>query len=276
MPPLPEIRKTALMWLAETNAVDKADGVQTFGFSVFRLTGLNDDELGCTIDSNIPLSTSLTIPGRPEKPALVSPLAVKKRSMRTLEGRAALLHALAHIEFNAINLALDAIWRFTDMPKSYYLDWLKVAAEEAHHFLLLNTHLAGLGFQYGDFTGHNSLWEMVDRTKGDVLARMALVPRTMEARGLDASPALRNKLAQAGDAQAAEILDIILADEIGHVAIGNRWFNYLCEKDNLEPLSTYTRLCHTYAAPRLRGPFNLDARRKAGFSEAELLSLMQS
>ena len=146
--------------------------------------------------------------------------------MRTLEGRAALIHALAHIEFNAINLALDAIWRFADMPQTYYRDWLKVAVEEAYHFSLLSTHLQTLGFKYGDFTGHNSLWEMADRTKSDVLARMALVPRTMEARGLDASPPLRNKLAQAGDTDAAKILDIILRDEIGHVAIGNHWFNY--------------------------------------------------
>ncbi|HYN55323.1 MAG TPA: ferritin-like domain-containing protein [Methylotenera sp.] len=260
-----EIRKTALVWLSETNAVIKAAGVQAFGLNA----------LDYKIEPHVLLSTTLTIPGCPEKPVLVSPLNVKKRNMRTVEGRAALVHALAHIEFNAINLALDAIWRFNEMPESYYLDWLKVAKEEAYHFSLLNLHLASLGFQYGDFTGHNSLWEMVDRTKGDVLARMALVPRTMEARGLDANPALRNKLAQAGDVKAAAIMDIILADEIGHVAIGNYWFNYLCEKDNLEPLTTFAQLCDTYSAPKLRGPFNLEARRKAGFSEAELLHLTQ-
>ena len=264
MPQL-EIRKTALMWLSETNAVIKAAGVQAFGLNV----------LDYKIEPHVQLSTTLTIPGCPEKPVLVSPLNVKKRSMRTVEGRAALVHALSHIEFNAINLALDAIWRFSEMPEAYYLDWLKVAKEEAYHFSLLNSHLASLGFQYGDFTGHNSLWEMVDRTKGDVLARMALVPRTMEARGLDANPALRSKLAQAGDAKAAEIMDIILTDEIGHVAIGNHWFNYLCEKDNLDPLSTFAQLCNTYSAPKLRGPFNLEARRKAGFSEAELSHLSQ-
>lgn len=263
MSPSLEIRKTALMWLSETNAINKAEGVQAFGL----------DALSYVIEPNIQLTSTVNIPGCPEKPELVSPLNVKKRSMRTLEGRAALLHALAHIEFNAINLALDAIWRFSDMPEAYYLDWLKVAAEEAYHFSLLNTHLASLGYQYGDFKGHNSLWEMVDKTKGDVLARMALVPRTMEARGLDANPALRNKLTQAGDERAAEIMDIILADEIGHVAIGNHWFNYLCEKDKLEPLSIFAQLCQTYAAPKLRGPFNLEARRKAGFSEAELLNL---
>ncbi len=260
-----EIRNTALMWLSETNADNKARGVQHFGANA----------LDYKIEPNIQLFATLTIPGCPEAPVLVSPLNVRKRSMRTVEGRAALVHALAHIEFNAINLALDAIWRFGEMPEAYYLDWLKVAKEEAYHFSLLNAHLASLGFKYGDFTGHNSLWEMVDRTKGNILARMALVPRTMEARGLDANPALRNKLAQAGDARAAEVMDIILADEIGHVAIGNHWFNFLCEKDDLEPLITFTQLCQTYAAPKLRGPFNLEARRKAGFTEAELSNLTQ-
>lgn len=210
------------------------------------------------------------IPGRPKKPELVAPLSLPKRSMRTLEGRAALIHALAHIEFNAINLALDAIWRFENMPEKYYRDWLKVAAEEAYHFSLLNTHLQTLGFTYGDFSGHNSLWEMVDRTKDDVLARMALVPRTMEARGLDASPQLRNKFAQVDDLAMAEILDIILRDEIGHVAIGNIWFNWLCEQQKLEPIATFEKLCIEYSAPKLKPPFNLEARRKAGFSDLEL------
>ena len=193
--------------------------------------------------------------------------------MRTPQGRAALIHALAHIEFNAINLALDAIWRFSAMPKDYYKDWLKVACEEAYHFRLLETHLNSIGYQYGDFNGHNSLWEMAEKTAGDVLARMALVPRTLEARGLDASPQLRNKLAQAGDTLAAQILDIILRDEIGHVAIGNRWFNWLCTERGLEPITTYRQLAKQYNAPVLRGPFNLEARRKAGFSEAELVQM---
>jgi len=159
------------------------------------------------------------------------------------------------------------------MPQQYYADWLKVAAEEAYHFGLLNAHLQTLGYQYGDFTGHDSLWEMVARTQDDVLARMALVPRTMEARGLDASPALRNKFAQIGDVAMAGILDIILRDEIGHVAIGNVWFNWLCSKRELEPIATYATLAEQYSAPTLRKPFNLEARRKAGFTEAELALL---
>ncbi len=193
--------------------------------------------------------------------------------MRTEEGRAALIHALAHIEFNAINLALDAIWRFAGMPSDYYADWLNVAAEEALHFSLLSAHLQTLGFHYGDFTGHGSLWEMAEKTRGDVLARIALVPRTLEARGLDASPAVRAKLAQAGDVRAAEILDIILRDEIGHVAVGNRWYNRLCQERGLDPVTTYAALAVQYKAPPLRGPFNLDARRAAGFTDAELAAL---
>ena len=217
------------------------------------------------------------IPGLPESPKLVMPALLPKRSMRTLEGRATLIHALAHIEFNAINLALDAVWRFESMPDNYYSDWLKVAREEAYHFSLLNAHLHSLGFEYGSFAGHNSLWEMVDRTKNDVLARMALVPRTMEARGLDASPQLRNKFAQIGDVKMTEILDIILRDEIGHVAIGNHWFNWLCEQRGFnsseQKIGIFKALSIGYNAPKLKPPFNMDARRKAGFTEAELALL---
>lgn len=222
------------------------------------------------LDAAHEISLNQNIPGLPDKPELVSPLQVQRRAMNTEEGRAALIHALAHIEFNAINLGLDAIWRFANMPEAYYADWLKVATEEAYHFSLLNEHLQKMGYEYGDFNAHGSLWEMAEKTQADVLARMALVPRTMEARGLDASPALRNKLAQIGDLEAAAILDIILRDEIGHVAIGNRWFNYLCEQRNLEAISTYADLAKQYQAPTPRKPFNHKARLAAGFTEAEL------
>ncbi len=264
----PELRQSALALLAETNPVVKSSA--TAALALAWLSGevtLNVTTVILAIDN---------IPGRPEKPTLIAPLLVKRRAMNTVEGRAALVHALAHIEFNAINLALDAIWRFNEMPTQYYADWLKVAAEEAHHFNLLKAHLQYLGFNYGDFDAHNSLWEMVDKTKGDVLARMALVPRTMEARGLDALPALRAKLAQAGDMLAAEILDITLRDEIGHVSIGNYWFNYLCEQKGFEAVSAFVKLCNEYVAPKLRGPFNLEARREAGFTEEELARLITS
>jgi len=213
------------------------------------------------------------VPGRPARPELVPPRLVGRRSMVTAEGRAMLVHALAHIEFNAMNLALDALWRFAGMPGQYYADWLRVAAEEATHFSLLAAHLAVLGHAYGDYPGHDSLWEMVDKTRGDVLARMALVPRTLEARGLDAIPPLRAKLAQAGDMAAAAILDIILRDEVGHVEIGNSWYGYLCQQRGLELRATYAQLARQYEAPTLRGPFNLEARRRAGFSELELSDL---
>ena len=257
-----ELRQAAFACLAETNAVTKANAVRQL--ASHWLTG------DILLDVNQSISEQLPVPGRPERPQVMAPRLLKHRAMNTLEGRVALIHALAHIEFNAINLALDVIWRFAEMPAQFYADWLKVADEEACHFSLLNAHLQTLGFDYGYFDAHNSLWEMAERTKDSVLARIALVPRTMEARGLDASPQLRAKLAQVGDVPATEILDIILRDEIGHVAIGNHWFNWLCEQSDLEPVSTYRQLAEQYSAPKLRPPFNMEARRQAGFTELEL------
>lgn len=213
------------------------------------------------------------LPGRPARPVLVHPSQLKTRAVGTLEGRAGLIHALTHIEANAINLALDVMWRFSGMPEPFYLDWWQVAQEEALHFSLLQAHLSDMGFAYGDFPAHDGLWDMAERTQDDVLARLALVPRTLEARGLDATPAVRNRLVSVGDRAGAAILDIILRDEIGHVAIGNRWYNYLCEQRGLDPVITYTDLAQRYQAPVLRGPFNLPARRAAGFSQAELDAL---
>lgn len=215
------------------------------------------------------------LPGRPQQPALIRPMEVPHRSPFTPEGLAALLHAVAHIEFNAINLALDAAWRFADMPEDFYRDWLRVADEEATHFSLLRDHLQSLGHDYGDFPAHDGLWEMCVKTQDDVTARMALVPRTLEARGLDASPAVRAKLAQAGEIAAAGILDIILADEIGHVAVGNRWYAWLCQRAQRDPLQTYRELAAQHRAPQPRGPFNLAARRAAGFTDEELDALQQ-
>ena len=216
------------------------------------------------------IATPPGLPGRPALPRLVAADQVARRSPFTLAGRAALLHAICHIEFNAINLALDAVWRFADMPEAFYRDWLQVAGEEALHFSLLREHLQTLDHDYGDFEAHDGLWRMTEATAGDVLARMALVPRTLEARGLDASPPIQAKLKKAGDARAVAILDIILRDEIGHVAIGNRWYAWLCQRDGHDPVALYPQLVARYAAPRLRPPFNLAARRAAGFSEAEL------
>lgn len=210
------------------------------------------------------------VPGRPTKPLIVPPQQVKQRSLHTAEGRAALLHALAHIEFNAINLALDIIWRYANLPDNFYGDWLCVAYEEVVHFELLNSHLHRLGFAYGDFPAHDGLWDMAERTKDDLVARLALVPRTLEARGLDACPVVRAKLAQAGDEQAAAILDIILRDEVGHVALGNTWYRWLCDQQQLDAIALYPELAEDYRAPRLRGPFNIPARLAAGFHAEEI------
>ena len=261
-----ELREASLAILADANAQTKVD----------QLLNLFDQyqKQEVSLDASRKIEAqSLALPGRPAKPELVLPKLVPKRRMDTLEGRAGLLHSLAHIEFNAMNLALDAIWRFSDMPKEYYEDWLKVAKEEAYHFSLVNEHLHSLGFSYGDFPAHNSLWEMVERTTDSVIARMALVPRTMEARGLDAVPAIRDRFKQIKETRAVEILEIILNDEIGHVLIGNRWFNFLCSKDSLSPIAAYRELAAKYRAPVLKGPFNMAARKQAGFT-AEELSLL--
>lgn len=219
------------------------------------------------------LASTLPLPGRPARPVLRPPGRMPSRDVGSAEGRQRMIHAIAHIEFNAINLALDAIWRFPRMPGAYYWDWLKVAEEEALHFSLLREHLRGMGADYGDFPGHDGLWEMAERTAECALARMALVPRTLEARGLDASPGIRDRLNQAGETSAAAILQRILDDEIGHVAIGNHWYRWLCEQEDKDPMATYMTLAWQYRAPKLRPPFNLPARRAAGFTEEELAAL---
>lgn len=213
------------------------------------------------------------IPGRPAQPLMVPPKDAPRRSLGTVDGRAALIHALAHIEFNAINLALDVTWRFSGLPDAFYREWANVAREEAYHFTLLREHLSKHDHQYGDFPAHNGLWEMAEKTKGDLLARLALVPRTLEARGLDASPAIRSKLAAVGDHEGAAILDIILHDEIGHVAVGNRWYRHVCTEHGLDPIATYAQLADQYRAPKFRGPFNREARLAAGFEAAEIDAL---
>ncbi len=218
-------------------------------------------------------SQPVPVPGRPERPELVQPRDLPKRKPVTEEGRAVLFHALTHIEFNAINLGLDAVYRFRSMPTDYYADWLQVADEEADHFVMLRDHLRELGYDYGGFPGHNGLWEMAQKTAHDVMVRMALVPRCLEARGLDVNPGIKARLEENGDAEGASKLDIILRDEIGHVAIGNRWFLYLCEQRGLEPMATYNSLIDEYMQGPLRPPFHIEARREAGFSEEELAYL---
>jgi uncharacterized ferritin-like protein (DUF455 family) len=221
------------------------------------------------MDEQMPVQ-AITEPGRPDKPILVPPLEVPRRKITSATGRAALLHAITHIEFNAINLALDAAYRFRGMPRDFYGDWLKVAAEEALHFRLLREHLQGQGHAYGDFPAHNGLWEMAVKTAHDPLVRMALVPRVLEARGLDATPAIVEKFRAVRDERAVEILAIVERDEIGHVAIGSRWYLYLCAQRGLEPLPTFRSLLKEYDAPPLKPPFNIEGRKAGGFSDAEI------
>jgi uncharacterized ferritin-like protein (DUF455 family) len=257
---MPELRQLSLAALAEISPAAKCAAVRAIPADA----GLEADRL---------LAAHRPLPGREARPPLVMPRDVPQRSISTPEGRAALIHALAHIELNAVNLALDIIWRFAGMPEDFYRDWLQVAREEAYHFELLRDHLASLGHAYGDFPAHNGLWEMAEKTRDSLLARLALVPRMLEARGLDVSPQIRAKLVGAGDMAGARILDIILRDEIGHVAIGNRWYNFLCAQEGIDPLAGFEELIERYAVIRPRGPFNLAARRAAGFSESELQAL---
>ena len=269
MPPAPELRQLALQALLEPDSQRKVLLAQVLQAQLATILIATDKHF----------TAPAGIPGCPVRPELRTHLDMPRRSPFTPDGLAALLHAVTHIEFNAINLALDAIWRFAGMPRAYYLDWLKVAAEEAEHFSLLRDHLRTLGHDYGDFAAHTGLWDMTRKTEGDVLARMALVPRTLEARGLDATPPMQAKLRKVGTPQAlraVSILDIILRDEIGHVAIGNHWYRVLCAQRGLEPLATYALLAAQYGAPRLKGPLNLQARRQAGFSDAELEGLNAS
>lgn len=217
----------------------------------------------------------IPLAGYPHTLRLVAPRELPKRRFKNQDGRNILMHALAHIEFNAINLALDAAYRFRDVPAQFTLDWIAVAADEARHFLLVNDYLKAHGCQYGDFAAHNGLWEMVVKTQDDIVARMALVPRVLEARGLDVSPAMIARLEQHGDRAAADVVKVIYQDEIGHVKIGSHWFEHCCKERDLEPRTTFKTMIKRYLHGELRGPFNLEARGEAGFSDQELQDLVE-
>ncbi len=272
--PDPHLRIRALSALCESDPTTKVDAVHGI-FKRLEQCQRDDTMLVKALSPSDVLRppTDLPLPGRPESPPLVPAAQVPQRSPFTDEGLAALLHAICHIEFNAINLALDAVWRFPGMPGTFYSDWLRVADEEAKHFTLLVGLLRELGYQYGDFEAHNGLWEMCIKTQEDIIARMALVPRTLEARGLDATPLIQAKLRKVKSAAADKangILDIILRDEVGHVAIGNHWYAWLCRRDGFEPVPHYRVLARRHEAPRLKPPFNEQARKAAGFSQEEL------
>ena len=213
--------------------------------------------------------------GRPEKPVCVSPASLPQRRAVDREGRAALLHAIAHIEFNAINLALDAAWRFHALGSRFIRDWIGVAIEEAYHFSLVAEQMAQLGVRYGDLPAHSGLWKLAEETADDVLVRMALVPRLMEARGLDAMPPIFRGFQGVGDKPTLRVLSVIARDEVRHVALGDTWFRQLCDQQALPVAETYCALIERYKAPWPRAPLNEPARRAAGFADAELMMLRQ-
>lgn len=226
-------------------------------------------------DSGSSQVRSLDVPGRPARPELVSARNLAKRALGSLQGRIALVHSLAHIEFNAINLALDAVYRFRGLPDEYIEDWLKVASDECEHFLLLHQRLQDLGAYYGQLPAHDGLWDMARRTDHDVLVRMALVPRILEARGLDVAPPMIDKLVRLDDRETADILQRIYTDEITHVEVGNRWFRYVCEQRSLDGTQVFHDLLKGPNSAYLRSPYNRAARLQAGFNEQELALIQQ-
>jgi uncharacterized ferritin-like protein (DUF455 family) len=265
------LRHRALTLLCLSDPPQKCSAVQQ----------LRADAHPCAWDTQTRISqpSDTALPGRPARPSLVPAMSVPHRSPFTPEGLAALVHSIAHIEFNAINLALDAVWRFSGMPLDFYADWLRVADEEAHHFGLLQAELQSMGYTYGDFDAHDGLWSMCVKTQDDITARMALVPRTLEARGLDATPLIQAKLRKVGTPAALRtvaVLDVILREEIGHVAIGNHWYGWLCQRQGIDPVAHYRVLARTHAAPRPKPPFNDAARLAAGFSQVELDYLLSA
>ena len=215
----------------------------------------------------------IPVPGRPALPLLVAPRHLKPRGLGSAEGRATLIHAIAHIEFNAINLAVDAVYRFRGMPEQFYADWLSVAVDEARHFELLTARLAALGHGYGDFPAHDGLWQAACTTAHSCLARMALVPRVLEARGLDVTPGMIERLRAAQDLETIAVLEVILREEVAHVATGTRWFQYCCTVAGVDPEATFLQLLESHARGMIRAPFNLEARARAGFSAKEMDAL---
>lgn len=204
-------------------------------------------------------------PARTEKPELISPSRMPKRSTGE-KGMVKLLHALAHIELNAIDLAWDMLVRFGDretMPKEFFEDWLKVAYEESLHFKMLAQRLKDFNAEYGDFPAHSGLWEAAEKTKDNLGARLAVVPMVLEARGLDVTPKMIEQLQSAGDIKTSDLLKRIYNDEITHVYIGVKWFEYVVKS----PISEAVHIFHNYLREFFRGklipPFNIPARDKA-------------
>ncbi|MCB6184722.1 ferritin-like domain-containing protein [Leeia sp. TBRC 13508] len=261
------LQRLAFETLCESSAEEKVR-------LTFSLQGYIEQLQAGELEELFQLSLEEECPGLPSSVILVSPDQVPRRRLGSLHGCAAMLHAVAHIEFNAINLALDVVCRFAGMPKAFYLDWCRVAVEEAYHFSLVSDRLAELGFNYGDFPAHHGLWEMALKTKSDPLARMAMVPRLLEARGLDVTPGLQARMLAAGEKKGAGILDIIFRDEVGHVRVGNYWFRWLCKSRGLDPLEIFRVYLPLYSAPKHRGEMNLEARLSAGFDQDDINVLL--
>jgi uncharacterized ferritin-like protein (DUF455 family) len=257
---------------AAKRCLDAADPAEKLRLTAATWRALCAGELQPRDDAPAPVP--IGPPGRPPKPLLVNARQVPQRGLGSDEGRAALVHAIAHIEFNAINLAWDAVYRWRGMPDAYYRDWASCANDEARHFAMLTARLRELGHAYGDFAAHDGLWAMAEKTAASDTARMALVPRVLEARGLDVTPGMIERLRQLGDLRTIAILEVILREEVAHVAAGTRWYRWCCQRDGVEPVETFFSLLREYMGVSLRGPFNLPARREAGFAEPELDHLL--
>ena len=254
-----------------SDPAEKCSATQTLHHSVSELGSLSRKPSPQTPPKkSLDTAIAITEAGLPDQLNLVPPRQLKKRSIQQQQGRNVLMHAIAHIEFNAINLALDAAYRFRNQPDEYYSDWIGVAADEARHFLLIQGYLNQHNCDYGDYPAHNGLWDMAVRTQHDVIARMALVPRVMEARGLDVTPQIIERLARVKDHDAVEILQTIYNDEIEHVKIGSRWFYYQCEQNDRDPKTTFLEMIDLHLHGELKGPFNFEARLLAGFNDQEL------
>lgn len=214
-------------------------------------------------------------PGRPARPVLVPPKATGKRSLHTLAGRIAMLHALAHIELNAVDLALDIVARFASepVPHSFFDGWMRVAFEEAKHFRMVRDRLRALGADYGDMPAHDGLWQAAHSTRNDLTARLAVVPLILEARGLDVTPSLQDKMRETGDIESADVLKVIYEDEKGHVAVGAKWFRFLCARERKDPVATFKALVRANFRGALKAPFNDVARAEAGLTPSFYRSL---
>ncbi|WP_426125425.1 ferritin-like domain-containing protein [Pararhizobium sp. PWRC1-1] len=232
-----------------------------------------------TLSLRSPLDTPVPDrPGRPEKPELIPPRQMPKRALTTDKGRIALLHAIAHIELNAVDLALDIVARFAaePVPNSFFDGWMKVAFEEAKHFRMVRDRLRQLGADYGDLPAHDGLWQAAHDTRNDLTARLAVVPLILEARGLDVTPALQAKMREAGDMESAAVLDVIYEDEKGHVAVGAKWFRFLCARQKKDPAAAFQALVRANFRGPLKAPFNDIARAEAGLTPSFYRSMTAS